>query len=219
MNTPDFSLLESMRWTNEIALLDWHLARLVQAAVYFDFPYDESRICRALEEAERELELGQRYRVRLTLQPDGTPRVTTAALNPEADRIQSAAVYPDPIDASGPFWRHKTLRRRHYAKPLYWAQTQGYDEAILVNARGEVIEGTRTNLWIERDGRLLTPPMREEGLAGVFRSHLLTARPDTDEAVLLIDDLRTADAVYVSNAVLGLQPVQLDLAVVEGQAA
>lgn len=219
MNTLDFSLLETMRWDNGIALLDWHLARLVQAAVYFDFPYDEARICGALAQTEDVLEPGQPYRVRLTLSSDGTVRLTTATLDPTEARYATAAVYPGLVDPSGPFWRHKTTRRLHYAKPLYWAQTHGYDEAILVSTAGELVEGTRTNVWVERDGRLLTPPMAPGGLAGVYRSHILTTRPEADEAILTVDDLRMADAMYVSNAVHGLQEVSVALDVVELQAA
>jgi para-aminobenzoate synthetase/4-amino-4-deoxychorismate lyase len=59
-------------------------------------------------------------------------------------------------------------------------------------------------------GRCFTPPVECGLLAGVFRRHLLETRPDIGERVLSIDDLRKADAVYVSNAVRGLRRVEID---------
>ena len=144
-------------------------------------------------------------RVRLVLWPDGRLELTTGPL--PRDGFRSAAVYPEPIPESGT-WRctHKTTDREHYARALDWAERVGVEEPILTNARGEVTEGARTNVFIRRGGALLTPPLSAGGLGGVLRRSLVDAG-DAQEATLTPGDLARADAVLLSNAVRGLVPV------------
>ena len=82
-------------------------------------------------------------------------------------------------------------------------------EALLVDLHGEVVEGTRTSVWIRDGDRLWTPHLAAGGLPGVMRAHLLATRTDTGEDALRPDDLRAADAIYLSNALRGWMPVRL----------
>jgi len=50
-------------------------------------------------------------------------------------------------------------------------------------------------------------------LAGVYRRHLLETRANVEERLLLVEDLRGAEAVYICNAVRGLRRVAIDWAV------
>ena len=81
----------------------------------------------------------------------------------------------------------------------------GFDEALFLNTHGEVTEGAISNVFIEKNGQWATPPIACGLLAGVYRRHLLTTRPEIEERVLTLDDLRTADSVYLCNAVRGLR--------------
>src|SRR5690606_38964721 len=53
------------------------------------------------------------------------------------------------------------------------ATEYGADEALLANTRGELCEGTGSNIVVERDGELLTPPLDSGCLAGITRELLL----------------------------------------------
>jgi para-aminobenzoate synthetase / 4-amino-4-deoxychorismate lyase len=81
---------------------------------------------------------------------------------------------------------------------------------VFLNERDEVTEGAISNIFIEKDGRMFTPPLHCGVLPGVYRRHLLQTRPKIEERVLTLEDLRGADAIYVSNAVRGLRKVQID---------
>ena len=81
---------------------------------------------------------------------------------------------------------------------------------LFLNLRGEVTEGAISNIFIEKDGRWFTPPVECGLLAGVYRRHLLEARPAIEQRVLYPDDLRQADAIYLANAVRGLRRAALD---------
>ncbi|MBX9683290.1 MAG: aminotransferase class IV, partial [Hyphomicrobium sp.] len=77
------------------------------------------------------------------------------------------------------------------------------DEVVYLNDQGELAEGSRTTLFIERDGQLQTPILTSGLLPGTLRSQML----EDGEAVeqrLTIEDLNQADAVYLGNSVRGL---------------
>ena len=64
-------------------------------------------------------------------------------------------------------------------------------------------------MWIEKQGRLLTPPLSAGGLPGVERAYLLETRPDAEEAVLTPADLERAEGIFLSNALRGMMRVEL----------
>jgi branched-chain amino acid aminotransferase len=86
---------------------------------------------------------------------------------------------------------------------LYEAQQDGFDEAVLLNERGEVAECTAANIFCARAGRVFTPPLSSGCLEGVTRSILLEIGKDAgvpvEEKVLLPEDLYSADEVFISS--------------------
>jgi para-aminobenzoate synthetase/4-amino-4-deoxychorismate lyase len=107
--------------------------------------------------------------------------------------------------------RHKTSARHRYDRTLAaLAERPHIFDAIFLNTRGEVCEGARSNLFIERDGTLLTPPLACGLLPGVMRQHLLEAGRAV-ECVLSTADLLTAPKLYMANALRGLLPVTLEV--------
>ena len=79
---------------------------------------------------------------------------------------------------------------------------------ILLNERGEVCEGTITNIFAESaDGMLLTPPLTSGLLPGVLRAELIRERKARGE-VLKLDDLRHRK-LFVGNSLRGLIPAEL----------
>ena len=83
------------------------------------------------------------------------------------------------------------------------------DEVILLNERGEVCEGTITNIFADPgDGVLLTPAPACGLLPGVLRGELLDGGR-AREAVLGPADLMDAKGVFVGNSLRGLVPARL----------
>ena len=198
-------LLETMRAERgRIALLDRHLARLAAGADVLGYPVDlgavRQRVAEVVGDAETE-------GVRLTVGEGGDPDVETWALAQAPFR--TVWIDPEPLAEAGTLrCTLKTTDRDHYRRRFDRARQRGADEAILINDRGEVTEGTRTTVWAEIDGRLWTPPLSSGGLGGVFRAHVLATRSDTAERVLSPDDLRQSGAVWLSNALRGWMGVQ-----------
>jgi para-aminobenzoate synthetase/4-amino-4-deoxychorismate lyase len=105
---------------------------------------------------------------------------------------------------------HKTTHRPVYAAAFKSATEAGFSDVLFLNNRGEVTEGAISNIFIEKGGKWFTPPVECGLLPGVYRRHLLKTRPEIEERVLLIGDLRKANAVYLANAVRGLRQVTID---------
>ncbi|GLQ21495.1 aminodeoxychorismate synthase component I [Algimonas porphyrae] len=102
----------------------------------------------------------------------------------------------------------KTSRRDFYdGERRRVAALCGADEVLFLDPNGHVMEGSFTSLFIELDGRLLTP--RGPGLLpGVLRAELLDTGQAT-EAELSPEDLRKADALFVGNSLRGLMRAEL----------
>lgn len=85
-------------------------------------------------------------------------------------------------------------------------------EGLLCDTEGRVIEGTMSNLFMARDGVLMTPRLHRCGVAGVMRSFLLaralTLGMEVAECDLARADLDLADEIFICNANIGVWPVR-----------
>jgi 4-amino-4-deoxychorismate lyase len=80
------------------------------------------------------------------------------------------------------------------------------DEGLMRDADGYVVCATSANVFVLREGRWWTPPVDRCGIAGVCRSWVVRALA-AGERRLAVEDVETADAVILSNAVRGILPV------------
>jgi para-aminobenzoate synthetase/4-amino-4-deoxychorismate lyase len=213
VSQPDkFFLIETMLWNGDFPLLELHLDRLADSAEYFGFDCDRAAIRAALEEHALRFPDVTPRKVRLLLiDADGNFGINSEPLPPAGSpghigRVFIAKRHTDPTD---PTLYHKTTQRGAYVFDQLEAQRKGFDDVLFLNLRGEVTEGAISNVFIEKDGRWFTPPIACGLLAGVFRRHLMATRPEIEERLLTLDDLRSADAIYLTNAVRGLRRVQI----------
>jgi para-aminobenzoate synthetase/4-amino-4-deoxychorismate lyase len=159
-------------------------------------------------------------KVRLLLDSGGIVHIESEILSDlvnssEPARVCIAAQRTDPAD---PFLLHKTTRRDLYDSSFATATAAGFADAIFLNNRDEVTEGAISNLFIEKCGRWYTPPLECGVLPGVYRRHSLESRPEIQEKVLTMEELKAADGIYLSNAVRGLRRVVLDFNAIVGPA-
>ena len=223
--TDDLRLIETMRFDGvTVPLLTRHLQRLERSAQYFGFPMDPDRVRRRVRAMIRQHDLETLQKVRLTLDRWGRLHLETTPLERANDAPWRLIWADERVDSSNRFLYHKTTQRGVYERAAAQAADEGADEAILVNERGEVTEGARSNLFVQIGDRYWTPPVSSGLLAGVYREHILDTHPDAGERVLTPDDLRTADGIFCCNGVRGWRPATLmsaepDLASPESTAA
>ena len=92
------------------------------------------------------------------------------------------------------------------------AQLNGFDEAIVLTADGHVSEGSAENLFIVRDGTLVTPPVTDNVLEGITRAALLRMAREVLEIPVVersIDrtELYVADEVFLCGTGAQISPV------------
>lgn len=92
------------------------------------------------------------------------------------------------------------------------ANMNGYDEAILLDDRGFVSEGTGENLFLVRDGEIWTPPRGSSILAGITRDTLLKLARDMDltvrEETFTRSDLYTCDEAFFCGTAAEVSPIR-----------
>ncbi len=98
-----------------------------------------------------------------------------------------------------------------HAAVLEKAQSEGFDEALLVNEKGELAECTAANIFLVREGRVLTPPLASGCLPGITREVLLEIAPragvEIQERDLTPGDLNSASEVFISSTTREVAPV------------
>jgi para-aminobenzoate synthetase/4-amino-4-deoxychorismate lyase len=195
-------LIETLRWSVEEGFVrrDLHLARMESSAAFFGLKFDRARALDVLDEATYALALPSQdrcaHRLRLTLDETGEIACTTARLA-STKEVWTVALADRRLQSSDPLARHKINWREAYDI----APPPGIDELVFLNERGEVVEGARTNIFVARDGKLLTPPLSAGCLDGVLRRALL-AEGRAIEAPLTSADL--VGEFYLGNSLRGL---------------
>ncbi|PSL21953.1 aminotransferase class IV [Shimia abyssi] len=181
-----------------VARLELHLARLAASARALGFRCSRTSVQAVIGAMDVE----GPTRCRLTLDQGGTVRITTAELPPAAAEPWVIDVHETRLSSRDRYLRHKTTQRRVYDLARA-ALPDGVQEWVFLNERDEICEGTITNIAVEtQDGVVLTPPVASGVLPGVYRQSQLGAGV-WQEAVLTLDDLRSAKRVILSNALRG----------------
>jgi para-aminobenzoate synthetase/4-amino-4-deoxychorismate lyase len=199
-------LIETMRFDPErgIELLELHLERMKASAAELGFSFDrhEARnrihaLCFELEEAAK---------VRLLLARSGEIALETAPLPELADGPVPCIALPLPVVPGDWRLRHKTTDRHFYETAMAMAKDCGAGEALLVRDDGLVTEGSISNVFVEKDGKLFTPRASLGLLPGVLRRKLLEEGRAVEGEVTLGD---LAGGFFIGNATRGLLPARL----------
>jgi para-aminobenzoate synthetase/4-amino-4-deoxychorismate lyase len=201
---PGLKLIETLRRENgHYPRLAGHLSRLRRSADWLGFALDEVALRGCLDAQPAD----GIWRVRVTLAKNGDFAAQCFPLVDEPGRLRHARLAAVPIDSGDPLRGHKTSERGVYDDALRSlpADSAVFD-LVFLNERGEVAEGARSNVFVERDGILLTPPLASGCLPGVLRAELL-ASGRAREATLMPADLQSD--FWLGNALRGLIRVRL----------
>lgn len=84
-------------------------------------------------------------------------------------------------------------------------------EGIMLDQKKQIIEGTRTNIFIVKDNELFTPELSSCGVKGIMRGLLIELAKQLDitviEKSISLDEFLAAEAVFVCNSIIGIWPV------------
>ena len=208
--TPPFGLIETLRCEAGSATpyprLQRHLARLANSAATLGLRCDIEAVREAL--LRHAATLSGLHRVRLELQPDGAFTISGGPLTDLAGPV-TVTLAAQRVSSSDALLHHKTTARAVYDAASREAEAAGLFDLIFLNERSEVAEGARSTVFVDSgDGLLRTPPLTCGALDGVLRRELLESGR-AREAVIDLEMLHSAAALYVGNALRGLLPAVL----------
>jgi para-aminobenzoate synthetase/4-amino-4-deoxychorismate lyase len=206
--TEEFDLLETMLWNNGFPFLDRHMRRLQESAHYFDHRCNVGAIVQELYKISRTFLAGKEYKVRLRLNSSGKTLIEHDLID-DGPRPRVVALTTARTDSSDRFLFHKTTNRQLYDDVYRKACESDLADIIFMNEKDQITEGTRNNIVIKTDHRLITPPVDCGLLNGVYRQYLLETQTNMIEKAITIDDLQNADAIYICNAVRGIREAKL----------
>lgn len=204
---PLFNLIETILWSKEKGfwLLDLHLMRLKNSCAYFAIPFHPEKI--KMELAKKIRRRKSESRLRLLVDRQGKVAVEAGKLKKLKSPLQ-ARISRKPVDSKNIFLYHKTTQRELYDQERRKAIRCGFFETIFLNKKGEVTEGTISNIFIEKNKKIYTPPVSSGLLSGVFRQYLLNGKKAVEKK-LYLKDLKKADKIYIGNSVRGLIEVRI----------
>ncbi len=196
-----FELFETMLVENgKIFLLDEHLQRLKEAAEFFLFVYDVTKILSALSEGLATLDKSRNYKVRLTISKWGEQKVEVAQTAETLNKFK-VALSKIKIDSENSFYYFKTTNRDLYNSESKKYTAQGIDEVIFFNEKDELCEGSFTNIFLKIKDEWFTPPVNCGLLNGVYRQYILENDSKATERILYKDDLMEAEEIILTNSV------------------
>jgi len=200
--------------------LSRHLRRLIRSAGGLGIRVDEAYVRTGVDAvlADRP----ERARLRITITGGPSPYGSDRGTASPTIMVATAPLtdWPPTTDvATVPWTRNERaatagLKTTSYADnviALRHAHDRGAAEAIFPNTRGDVCEGTGSNVFYEYDGRLVTPPLTSGCLAGVTRELLLEWLGDdgvaVDEVSLPIATLRTTREAFLTSTTRDVMPI------------
>lgn len=135
--------------------------------------------------------------------------ITIAPFDPAPFAKPATAIIAQSVrrNEGSPLSRIKSLNYGDNILAQNEAAAAGVDTALMLNNAGHVACATNGNIFIEEKGRLYTPPLSDGVLNGIMRQTILDQH-DVTEQSLTPERLSAADALWVTNSLIKIRPVQ-----------
>ncbi len=130
-------------------------------------------------------------------------------LNEDAYEIE---LFKDHYITSGLLSTIKSNNRAVNVLGSIYAKENGYDNCLLLNENKTIVEALNGNIFLVKDNKIKTPPLKEGALNGIIRKQLLSiikTLPDLEieEAAISPFELQKADELFITNVITGIQPI------------
>jgi branched-subunit amino acid aminotransferase/4-amino-4-deoxychorismate lyase len=123
----------------------------------------------------------------------------------------SLAVSPYRANTFSPLTGIKSLNYLEHVLSWEEAQSRDFDEAVVLNERGEIVSATTANLFWAKNGTLHTPNLSTGALAGITRECVIELANRSFipllEGIYEMQDLTEADEIFLTSSSLGVAPV------------
>lgn len=222
--TPGFllgwGLFETMRsYKNKIIYLNEHIKRILDSCSPLDIKprYPAAKIKAVITEGVKMSGFKDAY-VRLTLAKSEKGTDTVVIIKKYNAPVQSkyregfrASICGFRQNENSYFSQIKTTCRLLYELEFNEAKKKGFDEGLILNSNGFIVEGTRSNIFLVKDKTLLTPHLSCGCLKGVTRGAILDLaakyKINTYKGNFTIQDIYNCDEAFLTNSLMGVMPL------------
>ena len=198
---------------------DAHMNRMKQGLDRLGLcsPYPTSALRRTIQKILSLNKLSDaRLRIMIWKEKQGATHVAiiAQALNaPSKFRYDSgfSAIVSEMIRPQSQYSHLKSIQYHIFRRAFNEARQKGYAEAILLNSKGELVEGATSNVFVIKNNIVYTPLMRSGCLNGITRRNVLSLLRDLNIKCrvksLKVLELIAADEAFLTNSLIGIVPL------------
>ena len=224
-------LFETMKIAGGLILLEgYHFERLFSglSLMKFEIPglFTKEKISHEVLQLCKKNDAEELARVRLSVfRGNGGLYVEDKALqyvieswplNDSANKLNENGlvidIYPEAEKSCDKFSNLKSANFLPYSMAAQYAKENKLNDCLVLNNSGGIADSTIANLFIIKDGVVLTPGLDEGCVNGVMRRHLLTelksAGIEANETSITTGDIKNADEIFLTNAINGIRWVR-----------
>lgn len=183
-----------------------HLERLGQALEYLGIAQSVTR-----EEVYRRLESDPNFREQgaLKILVSGENKLFLPRENPYTEQMRARGFLMDLAgirrNERSTLTYYKTMNYGDCILEKRRAKAKGLDEAVFLNSRGEICEGTVSNIFFVRAGQIFTPERSCGLLPGIFRRYVLENWEVREERIFA-EDVKRFEECFLTNSLMGVMP-------------
>jgi len=204
-----------------LAFVEDHLARMADGCNFFSLPFSGQDAKEALKSVLAEIPADTEARLRLNLISYGNQRAEKTAFQTTWEPLQEIGTWqsegvklglaPFQKFSHSPVVRFKTTSYLENIFVFSRAREQGLFDALFTNERGEITEGSISNVFFLSEDEILTPPVDAGILPGITRKQIIEVARALDLSVversITTGELERFDGAFVTNAVIEILPV------------
>lgn len=223
---------ETIKWANgSILFKEFHIERLFHSLATLQFIpptfFNSDYIINAVNSLIQKNEHHLLARVRITIyrgeggiydQQNHFPNliIQTWDLNPSNNQLNENGldidVFKLALKSADHYSSLKTNNYLPYVMGALWAKEQHLNDAILLNADGNIADATIANVFIVTNGNIKTPALTEGPVAGIMRKFLIQQLKannyEVEEGVVLVEELQNANEIWLTNVIYGIRWVK-----------
>ncbi len=211
-----YGLFETIKCEQGIPLFfELHYKRLTHSAkeLNMPFPVEQEEIRKWIKEVLSANKLTQ-ARIKIIISKRIEDKFNVLIMASPLEKLPasySLLSYTLSRDSKSVSFRHKTTSRADSYVAYKKALEEGFNDALYVNEKNELIECTRANVFLVMEDKVITPLLESGILSGVTRSKVIEiAKRDgisIEEKNVHSLYLNKAKGVFITNAIIGLMPV------------
>ncbi len=196
-----------------------HIERLKYSLKSIGIDFEKEELLRkAINEViSANPQLGTTMRMRITytsgIGPLGSDRTKdnfslVVAVSPEANWPETAivATVNEPRNDKSMLAGSKTTSYAQNAAVLAIAKSKGAHEALVPNTRNQLCEGTGSNIFVVKNGKVMTPPLSSGCLGGITRA-LVCQWFEVEEVDMPMSILNEVDEAFLTSSTRDIQPI------------